>query len=141
MKKFNRLAVCLGFAYRRVLLYLQNTINDVRVIGCNNLHQVFMWIDAAFAVHRNMRGHTGGAMSLGRGILHGKSSKQKRNTKSSTESELVGVSEYLPYSIWHMNFMHKQGYHVSQNILYQDNESAIKMKKMEEMHVREIPVT
>jgi hypothetical protein len=39
-----------------------------------------------------MRGHTGGAMSFGTGIIHGKASKQKLNTKSSTETEVVGAT-------------------------------------------------
>ena len=65
-------------------------------------------MDAAFAVHPNMCSQTGGAMSFGWGLIHGRSSKQKLNTKSSTESELVGVSEYLPYNIWLLNFMKEQ---------------------------------
>ena len=86
-------------------------------------------MDVAYAVHPNMRSHTGGAMSMGWGVLHSKSRKQKLNTKSSTEAELVGVSEYLPHNIWLMNFMEAQGYKVKHNILYQDNESANKMEK------------
>ena len=114
---------------RRVLLYLKCTLDDVRVLGCDDLHHVFMWVDAAFAVHPNMRSQTGGAMSMGWGLIHGKSSKQKLNTKSSTEAELVGVSEYIPYNIWLLNFMGAQGYHIKHNVLYQDNESAIRMER------------
>ena len=113
----------------RVLTYLHNTIDDVRVIGCDSLNEVFTWVDAAFAVHPNMRSQTGGVMSMGWGSIHAKSSKQKLNTKSSTESELVGVSEYIPYNIWLLNFLGKQGYMVNSNILYQDNESAIRMER------------
>ena len=88
-----------------------------------------MWIDALHAIHENMRGHTGGAMSNGVGTIHCKSSKQKLNTRSTTESELVGVSEYLPYPIWQINFWKEQGYDVRNHYVYQDNESAIKMEK------------
>eukprot|EP00979_Chaetoceros_neogracilis_P001348 scaffold233_cov198-Chaetoceros_neogracile.AAC.12 len=43
-----------------------------------------------------MRSHTGGAvLSFGRGAIMNKSSKQKINTKSSTESDLVGASDYI----------------------------------------------
>ena len=35
----------------------------------------------AYAVHPDMRSQTGGCMSLGYGVLHGKASKQKLNTK------------------------------------------------------------
>jgi len=75
-----------------------------------------------------MKGHTGGTMSFGKGVLHAKSSKQKLNTKSSTETELVGLSEYIPYTIWMKNFLHEQGYKVTGNV-YQDNQSSIKMGK------------
>ena len=39
-----------------------------------------------------------------------KLSKQKLNTKSSTESEIVGLSEYVPYNIWFINFITAKGY-------------------------------
>jgi len=44
-------------------------------------------------------------MSLGTGMVHQKSSKQKINVKSSTEAELVGTSEYVPYNVWLKNFL------------------------------------
>ena len=113
----------------RVLSYLSNTIDVIRVIGCKDLSHIFTWVDTAFAVHPNMRSHTGGAMSLGWGVIHSKSSKQKLNTKSSTETELVGVSEYLPYNIWLINFLKYQGVVIKQNVTYQDNQSAILMEK------------
>ena len=68
-------------------------------------------------------------MSFGLGTIHAKSSKQKLNTKSSTEAELVGVSEYLPYNIWILMFLHEQGYSLKSNVLQQDNQSAIRMEK------------
>ena len=52
-----------------------------------------------------MRSHTGGIISLAWGALHTKSSKQKLNVKNSTEAELVGMSEYVPYNIWLVNFL------------------------------------
>ena len=66
---------------------------------------------------------------MGIGNLHGKSSKQRLNVKISTEAELVGVSEYIPYNIWLLLFMKEQGYTIKNNILYQDNQSTILMLK------------
>ena len=62
-------------------------------------------------------------------MLHCKFSKQKINTKSSTEAKVVGLSDYLPYNIWIFLFMIAQGYNINQNILFQDNQSSIKMEK------------
>ena len=114
---------------KRVLGFLKNSIDDVRVIGANSLQEVYTWVDASYGVHDiDMRSHTGGCMSLGTGMIHQKSSKQKINTKSSTESELVATSEYVPYNVWLRNFLEEQGYKLSDNVLFQDNESSIKME-------------
>ena len=114
---------------RRVLQYAQGTKDDVRVIGATKLSDIFTFVDASYAVYDNMRGVTGGCMSMGIGMFHARSSKQKINTKSSTETELVGVSEYLPFNIWAVNFIKEQGYEISNNILYQDNQGAILMQR------------
>ena len=39
-----------------------------------------------------MRSHTGGATTL---IIYGCSTKQKLNTKSSTEAELIGIDDVM----------------------------------------------
>ena len=105
------------------------TINDLLIIGADILRDLHVWVDASHAVHANMIGNTGGTMSMGTGTLHNESSKQKLNTRSTTESEVVGVSEYLPYDIWQVNFFGAQGYHIKNNYIYQDNESAIRMER------------
>ena len=85
--------------------FVNQTKTDTRTIGADNLSELFTWIDASYAVHPKMRGHTGGAMSFGRGVMHARAGKQKLNVKSSTEAELVGISEYLSYNIHITNFM------------------------------------
>jgi hypothetical protein len=76
-----------------------------------------------------MRGHTGGGLSLGRGFPIVSSSKQKLNTRSSTESELVAVDDCMPAMMWTRLFLKAQGYKVSENIVYQDNLSAMLLEK------------
>ena len=90
---------------------------------------MYSWVDASHAVHEDMKGHTGGTTSFGAGVINTKSTKQKLNTLSSTESELVGVSEYLPHCIWLMNFLEHQGYGLDKNIIFQDNISAIRLEQ------------
>jgi hypothetical protein len=72
-----------------------------------------------------MKGHSGAAMSIGSGCIYSTSVKQKLVTRSSTESEVVGVYDVLPQAIWTMNFIKEQGYHDFKTIIYQDNKSAI----------------
>ena len=114
---------------RRLLKFLQQTKSDKRVIGAKSLTELNTWIDASYAVHPNMRGHTGGVMSMGHGVIHARAGKQKLNVKSSTEAEIVGLSEYLPYNIYIKNFMEEQGYVLKKNEVKQDNMSAIRMEK------------
>ena len=45
------------------------------------------------------------------------------------EAEIVGVSEYLPYNLWLMIFLHGHGYGTMNNIVYQYNQSSISMDK------------
>ena len=114
---------------RRVLLFLMDTVDDERVIGADDLGVLHTWIDSSYATHPDMKSHTGGVMSFGTGVIHARSNKHKLNTKSSTEAEVVRVSDYLPFNIWVRMFMEEQGYQLRQNIIYQDNESAIKLEK------------
>ena len=86
---------------QRVICWLKCTINETRYIGADNLTSMLAWIDVAYAVHSNMRSNTGGAMSMGLGVLHERSGKQKLNTKSFTETEVVGFSDYLSPSLWY----------------------------------------
>lgn len=80
--------------------------------------------DAAFAVHPDMKSHTGGILTLGKGAVNTFSAKQKLNTRSSTEAELVGADDIMPQAIWTKNFLEAQGYECSTTI-YQDNTSTI----------------
>ena len=89
------------------------------------------YIDAAFAVHADVhadvKSHTGGVITLGRGAVMSKSSKQKLNTTSSTEAEQVGASDYTPTALWGAKFLAYQGYKIHNNTVHQDNQSAMKL--------------
>jgi hypothetical protein len=114
---------------KRVLQYLKGTIDMPLTLSIDNLSIVKTWVDAAFGVHADMRSHTGGTIMLGKGTFYASSKKQKMNTKSSTEAELVGAGDFLPQTIWTANFLRAQGYTVKENIYHQDNQSAMRMEK------------
>ena len=57
------------------------------------------------------------------------SKKQKLNTKSSTKAELVAVDDMMSQIIWTRNFLIEQGFELNGNVVYQDNQSAILLKK------------
>jgi hypothetical protein len=54
-----------------------------------------------------------------------RSTKQKLNTRSSTETKIVGADDFMPEICWTCYFMKTQGYGVKDKILFQDNKSYI----------------
>ena len=99
------------------------------ILSSNGTGILKWWIDAAFAVHPNMRGHSGGGFSMGRGFPIVSSTKQKLNTRSSTEAEIVGVDDFMPAVCWTRYFMEAQGYPINDNVVYQDNQSSMLLEK------------
>lgn len=77
----------------RTIQYLRFTKDLGLVLEIDDPTQVYAYVDASYGVHSDMKSHTGSVISLGKGTIYGKSSTQKLNTKSSTESELVGLSD------------------------------------------------
>jgi hypothetical protein len=112
-----------------LIKYIRGTRNLPLILSARGSGILKWWIDGSFAVHPNMRGHTGGGLSLGRGFPIVNSTKQKLNTRSSTESELVGVDDCMPAICWSRYFLEAQGYGIQENIVFQDNKSAILMEK------------
>ena len=55
--------------------------------------------------------------------------KQKLNTKSLTECELVGVSIMMPIMLWTCHFLLAQEYGIVENLLLQINKSSILLKR------------
>ena len=66
---------------------------------------------------------------MGRGFPIVSSTKQKLNTRSSTEAEIVGVDDFMPAVCWTRYFMEAQGYPINDNIVYQDNKSSMLLEK------------
>ena len=109
----------------RLLSYLNGTRKDVLILSADHPLVIKWFVDAAFAVHPDFRSHTGGIMTLGGGAVQSISRKQKLNTRSSTESELVGADDASQLILWTQLFLEAQGYDIDRNILYQDNKSTI----------------
>jgi len=112
----------------RMMEFLKRTQDDCLTLRADGSKQVTWNIDAAFAVHPKMRSHTGATMTLGKGSIQSISTKQKLNTRSSTEAELVGVDDAMAQIVWTKHFLEAQGYKVKKHVIHQDNQSAIKLE-------------
>jgi hypothetical protein len=115
------------------LVYLMRYIRGNRtmslILSANGSGILKWWVDASFTIHPNMRGHFGGGLSLGRGFPIVTSTKHKLNTRSSTETEIVGADDFMPAICWARYLMKAQGYGVKDNVLFQDNKSSIILEK------------
>ena len=109
----------------RLLKYINGTASFGIVLQADKDICVLVWVDASYGVHADGKSHTGICISLGRGAVFVKSGKQRLVTKSSTEAELVGLSDSLTQTIWTRDFLIHQGYNLGPATVHQDNMSTI----------------
>ena len=83
-------------------------------------------IDASFGCHENGKSHTGVCITLGSGPVFVRSVKQRIVTKSSTEAELVALSDEAGLIFHVEDFIVGQGY-TCDVIIGRDNKSTIQL--------------
>lgn len=112
----------------KVVKYL-NATKDKGIIIRPDKHFILLaYIDASFAIHSDsMRSHSGTVVQLGGSTVFTKSVKQKLNAKSSTEAELIAVSDGLPHVLWIREFLIGQGFNLPPTRVFQDNLSTMAM--------------
>jgi len=64
-------------------------------------------------------------MTLGKGVSYSTLCKQKLNTKSSTEAELIAIIDEMGQILWTRHFLAAQDAPVPTTMIYQDNKSTI----------------
>ena len=89
----------------RVIRYIRATIHLPLLFGWDETGTLTWAVDAVFAVHGDFRSHTGALLTLGKGAAMAFSMKQKINSKSSTEAELIGVDDALNFLVWVKQWM------------------------------------
>ena len=111
------------------IVSLRGTKDLILTLHANNDGIIRWWIDASYAVHDDMKGHTRAALSLGKGGVYSGSWKQRLVARSSTESKLIGVYDVLPQVFWTRQFLEEQGWLDSATMVYQDNTSSILLER------------
>ena len=124
-----------------LFMYIRGTNNIHLILSAENNGMLKWYIDGSYDVHPNMRGPTGGGLTMGRGFPISALSKQKTNTRSFTESEIVWVDQLMPLVRFQFHLLindieqdvfEAQGYIFTENIFYQDNKHAILLEKNSE---------
>ena len=109
--------------------YLRKTRFIPLIIGIGDDGNTVIHIDGAHAVHNDCKGHSGLYLTMGKGAMINVSKKLGLLTNSSTESEIVSTGERLPKTTWFRYFRIEQGEPIKEDILLQDNQSAIRLQK------------
>ena len=113
----------------RVIRYIRGTAELGIIIEARVNLGVYAYVDASYGVHTDYKSHTGCVIGIGKGPIYAKSSTQKINSKSSSEAELIGLSDSTNQIVWVRNFLISQGYDVGEATVYEDNMSTINMVK------------
>jgi hypothetical protein len=97
-----------------VLQYLKDdpSLGLALEIGDSKNIAIESCVDAAYGNHADGKGHTGMSIAIGKGAGKAKSTKQKLVSNSSTESELIGMSDSCSQIIWTRDFLTNQGYNM-----------------------------
>jgi hypothetical protein len=110
------------------LSYLNNSIDITLTLVCDKIDKLSWYIDGSYASHMDMKGQSGAVLSTGQCSVLFRSCKQKTNTRSSTETELIAVDDVLPTVQWAKRFMAEQGYDLPTEIK-EDNRSTMLLMK------------
>jgi len=86
-----------------------------------------------------MKSHIGIFMTIGKAGMYTSSCKQKLNTKSSTEVELVAIDDAMVQILWTRHFLAAQGVPVPVTTIYQDNKVPSCYQKMGRHPVANVP--
>jgi len=113
---------------KRMMDFLKSTINDVSHLSADDTQTIKWYVDAAFAVHPDYKSHTGAVMLLGNGAIQAVSTKQKVNSRSSTEAELISIDDAIGKVLWTKRFIEAQGFKVNANVVFRDNQSSMKLE-------------
>jgi histone deacetylase 1/2 len=109
----------------RVLQYLHGTSEIGVVLRPGSSPELVLSIDASYGVHSDGKSHSGMTISYGQGSVLAQSTKQKLVVKSSTEAELVALSDKVGSGLWCQNFLIDQGLRIPCVVVKQDNQSTI----------------
>ena len=110
----------------RVLEYLKGSINLPLRLTCDVDVGVKLYVDASYGCHTDFKSHTGAVVTLGGGAIYANSSKQRINTKSSMEAEMIALSDMGSVGIWMRNFLISMGIVDDKALkIFQDNKSTI----------------
>jgi hypothetical protein len=113
----------------RVFSYLAKTADEVMHMKAGGEVLPKVYIDASFGIHNDGTSRTGMSVMLAGVSIGNWSVRQKLVTKSSTESEVVALSDGLTNALWIRELLVDQGHDIGAMTVYQDNKSVLAIMK------------
>ena len=89
----------------RMMRYLRGTKELPLILSADSTNIVKWWVDGLYGIHPDARSQKGGTASLGKGSFISTSIKQRLNTRSSKETELVADDDLMPHLCWTNYFL------------------------------------
>ena len=103
------------------------------ILSANRSSILKWWLDASFIVHPNMLGRSGGGLSFGRVFPIVSSTKQKLDTRSSTETELEVADDFMLEICCTRYFFKDQGYRFLDNVFFRTTGALFFWRRMERL--------
>ena len=119
---------CDWFKLTRMMNFLKAAAADCLIVEMDGSGKAVYSVEAACAVHPDARSHSGMSMKMGKGAITSLSRKQKLDTRSSMEAEIVAVYDCMSRVPWTKHFLEDLECPTEAIIVQQDNSSAIKLK-------------
>lgn len=115
----------------RVFGYLMASRLMTMRFHCGGSVNLEAYVDASWGVHDDCHGRTGIVLMIAGCAVGAWSFKQKIVTRSSTESEIVALSDALTNVVWMRHWLIAQGHKLGPTPVYQDNEAVIALMRDE----------
>ena len=80
---------------KKIINFLKGSKEDMLALKVGNEQIIHWYLNVSFGVHTDLNSHTGACMTLGQGVISNHSMKQKNNSRSLTEAEIIGVDSKL----------------------------------------------
>jgi hypothetical protein len=107
----------IGKKVEKILNNLKATQTEVATLSMDDSGVIKWYVDASFVSHKDLKSHTGAVMTLGCGSVCSISTKQKVNSRSSTEAEFIAVDDVISKVLWTKLLLQSQSQKIVMNII------------------------
>lgn len=112
---------------KRIMRYLKGTAALALTFSKESSPKIVGYCDASFAEDGGRKSTTGYFFTASGGAISWRSKKQEHVTISTTESELIALSDAMKEAMWLRRF--ELQIHTSPTVIFQDNQSAIMLQQ------------